>query len=253
MPDVQIKRFKADIALPEAGGDTPEGTIVARFSVFNTRDEEDDVVLPSFFTEGQELPMAAWGHDWGSLPPGKGIIHVDEKGALFDGRFFLDTDTGVQHYRTTKNLGALQQWSFGFRVTDAKVDDWTDGKPARLLIHGDTFEASPVLVGANRQTRTEFVKGQADRLTYADEAETVLVTVEAFIERTKALAALRAGDGRQLSKAHMARLVELRSYLEALLESGEPEPEPGPDIFEPAIAQLHRQYTSMMSAYESAE
>ena len=44
---------------------------------------------------------------------------------------------------------------------------------------------------------------------------------------------------------------ELRAYLDALLESDEPEARY--DIFQPAIAQLHRQYLSTVAAYEDAD
>jgi len=260
MPEAQIKQFKALVDLPDADDNTPEGTIVARFSVFNVRDEEDDVVLPSFFVEGQEMAMAAWGHDWGSLPPAKGNIHVDAEGATFTGRFFMDTDSGVQHYRTVKNMGPLQQWSFGFRVTEAKDDEWTDGKPARLLVHGETYEVSPVLLGANQQTRTEYVKGRSEPMTYADEATKALATFAALIERTKALTALRAEDGRQLTDAHRGYIAEMKrdlDILEALAEPApepeEPEAAPEPEDYDPESAQLHTAFLSILSNYAEQE
>lgn len=155
---MDLKHFKAPLTLKD------DGSVEALFSVFNDLDSDQDVVLPSFFQDGQPAPMAAWGHDWDSLPPGKGVINVRSEGAVFDGRFFTDTTHGRDHYLTVKELGDLQEWSFGFRIIESKRGEF-NGKPCRYLVKGETFEVSPVLVGANRSTRTLSVKG-AQRKNY---------------------------------------------------------------------------------------
>lgn len=228
----EIKRFKAKVKLLES---EDSGRVQAMFSVFNMRDSDHDVVLPSFFTDGQEMVMSSWGHDWGTLPPGKGIIRVMQEGAVFDGAFFMDTDSGLQHYRTIKNLGGLQEWSFGFSVNEFKIGRFDDGIDdlVRYLIAGETYEVSPVLIGANRDTRTLDIKGHT---AYADEGETVLATVEAFIGRSKSLADLRRKEGRVLSDANRKRLSSLLESLQAveadiaeLLTATEPAPK-GVDV-----------------------
>jgi HK97 family phage prohead protease len=150
----EIKRFKAGLSIPEGG---PEGSVKALFSVFNMRDEDGDVTLPSFFSEGQELAMAPWGHNWGDLPPGRGQVKVAPEGAVFDGFFFTDTANGREHWLTVKHMGSLQQWSFGFKVLEADMGEF-GGLPCRFLKRGEVYEVSPVLIGANRQTYTLDVK-----------------------------------------------------------------------------------------------
>ena len=44
---------------------------------------------------------------------------VQEKQGVFDGGFFLETDAGLEAYKTVKAMGTLQEWSWGFRVVDA--------------------------------------------------------------------------------------------------------------------------------------
>lgn len=232
MSETEIKRFKTHIKLLES---EEVGRLQAMFSVFNMRDSDNDVVLPSFFTHGQEAVMSPWGHDWQSLPPGKGVIKVQQEGAVFDGQFFMDTDSGLQHYRTIKNLGGLQEWSFGFAVTEAKMGPFDDGMlgDVRFLIAGETYEVSPVLVGANRDTHTLDIKGHT---AYAQEGETVLIAVTDFLTRSRSLADLRAKEGRVLSDANRKRLSSLLASLQAvgadieeLLTATEP-PAKGADI-----------------------
>ena len=90
--------------------DEATGTVQAAFSVFNTIDSDGDVVKPSAFKDGQAVPMT-WSHKW-DQPIGKGTVKVGRKQAVFDGHFFLDTQAGMEAYKTVKNMGALQEWSF---------------------------------------------------------------------------------------------------------------------------------------------
>src|SRR3989304_3128448 len=133
------------------------GSVQSAFSVFNTIDSDGDVVKPSAFKDGQEVPMV-WSHKWDN-PIGKGTVHVGRKQATFDGHFFLDTAAGMEAYKTVKNMGSLQEWSFGFRVLEDEEGDF-DGQRVRFLKGLELFEVSPVLVGANRETRTLAIKDE---------------------------------------------------------------------------------------------
>lgn len=191
---METKTFTARLDLKEGA---EEGAVRAAFSIFHTRDSVGDIVLPSFFQDGQEIPMAAWGHSWGDLPPGKGVIRVREKYAEFDGRFFMDTTHGLDHYRTVKHMGDLQEWSFGFSILDAQTGE-QDGEPVRFLTRGDTFEASPVLVGAHRDTHTLAIKGK--RRLSRGQIEAVITTLQALLgddeaeELAESVAASSAAD-----------------------------------------------------------
>lgn len=145
-----------------------EGSVEAEFSVFDVEDRDGDIVTASALMphNGKELPMV-WAHDW-SQPVGKGQLVVSEKSAVFAGNF-LDTARGKEAYETVKQMGGLQQWSWGFRVTES---DWEKqgGKSVRLIKGVEPFEVSPVLVGANPYTSTLAVKG-LDALTDDDRDE----------------------------------------------------------------------------------
>jgi len=148
---VAEKRFTAPFEVKDDG----LGDVQAAFSVFNVIDSDGDVVKPSAFTEGQEVPMV-WAHRW-EQPIGKGTVRLGRKHATFDGRFFMDTSAGLEGYRTVKAMGNLQEWSFGFRVLEAEDGDF-DGQPVQFLKKLELYEVSPVLVGANRETRTLDIK-----------------------------------------------------------------------------------------------
>jgi len=142
--------------------DDAAGTVQSAFSVFNTIDSDGDVVKPSAFKDGQEVPMT-WAHHW-DQPIGKGTVRVGRKQATFDGHFFLDTQAGMEAYKTVKNMAGLQEWSFGFRVLEDEEGDF-EGQQVRFLKGLELFEVSPVLVGANRETRTLAIKGAVPDLS----------------------------------------------------------------------------------------
>lgn len=138
--------------------ESSEGYVSAAFSIFDVLDEDGDVVLRSAFTDGQEVPMV-WSHNW-AMPVGKGTIRVEEDRAVFRGNFFLDTQNGSEAYKTVKNMGQLQEWSWGFRIKDYDIEE-DENAPfgyKRIIKQADVFEVSPVLVGANRETRTLSIK-----------------------------------------------------------------------------------------------
>ena len=145
-----------------------EGKVSAVFSVFNSLDSDGDVVLPGSIKSGfksGDVPMV-WAHKW-DMPIGKGRIKEDDGKATFDGEFFMDTDSGQEAYKIVKNMGDMQQWSFGYRVNDAerapfKSADSEDEQDARYLKDLTVFEVSPVLVGANQETYTMAIKSNKE-------------------------------------------------------------------------------------------
>lgn len=137
------------------------GSFKAVFSMFDVIDHDNDVTEKSAFTKGQEVRIASWGHKWSELPVGKGSIAFNDVEAWVDGQFFLDTEGGSETYKTVKNLGSLQEWSYGFHVLE-EVSGVKDGKDVNILKKLDVFEVSPVLLGAGIGTRTEAIKGMLD-------------------------------------------------------------------------------------------
>lgn len=141
-----------------------EGNVEAVFSVFDMVDSDGDVVVKgavkSGFPKSNLVPMV-WSHDW-KQPVGKGYIVDDGSKAVFKGNFFMDTEAGQEAYKLVKNMGELQQWSFGYEVNDSEQGEFKDKegneKNVRYLKSLSVFEVSPVLVGANRETYTLAVK-----------------------------------------------------------------------------------------------
>ena len=140
------------------------GEVKAVFSVFNNIDSDGDVVLPGAIKSGfnsGDVPMV-WAHKW-DMPIGKGKIKQNNDMATFEGKFFMDTESGKEAYNLVKSMGDLQQWSFGFRVMDSeygkfKKDASDEGEDVRYLKDLEVYEVSPVLVGANQDTFTMAIK-----------------------------------------------------------------------------------------------
>ena len=137
------KQIATPAHLKTTGAD--EGRIEAVFATFNTIDLDGDVTLPTAFTPGQEVLMC-WAHDWAN-PIGKGVIRVEETRAVFDGAFWLDTSSGLEAYRRVKNAGGLQEFSYGYGVTE-KDHGTYQGQRVRFLKSLAVHEISPVLKGA---------------------------------------------------------------------------------------------------------
>ena len=144
---MEKKSFETELELKE----TPMRLVnlKAVFSWFDVIDKHGDVTLPGAFEEGAKVKIASWGHAWENLPVGRGEVHQDEEKAWVDGKFFLDTEAGLETYKTVKNLGELQEWSYGFETIDSS-EDKKDGRTVRVLKKLKTFEVSPVFIGSER-------------------------------------------------------------------------------------------------------
>ena len=145
------------------------GQVEAVFSLFNSLDSDGDVVVPGAVKSGfknNQVPMV-WSHKW-DMPIGKGIITQDDDKAVFKGEFFMDTESGKEAYNLVKNMGDMQQWSFGYKVNDSEFSKTKDqdgeDTNARYLKDLTVYEVSPVLVGANQDTYTLAIKSNTELL-----------------------------------------------------------------------------------------
>jgi len=204
---MNTKTLRAPLTLKADG---EPGRVSAVFSTFDVVDSDNDIVLATALTNGQAVPMT-WSHRW-EMPIGKGVILVQEKQAVFDGEFFLETEAGLEAYKTVKAMGTLQEWSWGFRVVEAgyeqRGDQWI-----RVIKRAEVFEVSPVLVGAGVGTYTLGIKGT---MPYAEQGDAVLAAVRDLVGRSRSLADLRAKEGRVLSEANRKRLGNLLEALRAV-------------------------------------
>jgi hypothetical protein len=138
------------------------GSFRAIFSVFDRVDKQNDLTKRGAFTDGQKVKVGAWGHAWGSLPVGSGVIHADDEKAWIDGKFFVETQGGKDTWLTVRGLGELQEWSYGYDLLDSEMGTF-EGKKVRILKKILVWEVSPVFLGAGGSaTRTTDIKSQGN-------------------------------------------------------------------------------------------
>jgi len=153
------KIFRPTIEFKE---DDEKGSFRAIFSTFNVIDLDGDVTLPGAFTAGQKVRIAYWGHRWSDLPVGRGVVGADDEKAWVDGKFFMDTQMGLETYKTVKNLAELQEWSYGFDIDESESGQFED-QDVRFLKKLVVHEISPVMLGAGIGTMTTSIKGAKER------------------------------------------------------------------------------------------
>lgn len=180
--------------------DETKGEVEAVIATLNTVDREGDVITLDAIKSGVRVAMSAYGHDTvgslfgsgGAMPVGKGKIIIDENKAVFHGKLFMDTQRGRETLSVLKEMGADQEWSFGFLVIGSEVpdEDWQRRGAERILTKLDCFEVSPVLIGAGVGTRTVAAKEAAD----ADAAARVKAEQEAEAERLRVEAETKAAE-----------------------------------------------------------
>ena len=179
--------------------DAAQGLVELAFATFNEVDADNDVTLPGAFDDGAEVVVSSYGHaSWGPvrgvssvpmLPIGKGTIRTTKDEAIVDAKFFLDTTGGRDTFNVVKELGDLQEWSYGF-TTLKSHDGEKDGERVRFLEKQRVFEVSPVLKGAGK-TRTLAVKSAAGELVLSDaDARAMLGLADAELEDAGAKAAI---------------------------------------------------------------
>tara|TARA_Y100000004_G_C8920212_1_gene415085 strand:+ start:262 stop:1533 length:1272 start_codon:yes stop_codon:yes gene_type:complete len=178
--------------------DEEKGQVEAVFSVYNKLDTDGDVVIPGAIKSGfkdNQVPMV-FAHKW-DQPIGKGTIETDDDKATFRGTFFMGTEAGKEAYNLAKEMGDLQEWSFGFRINDYEVapfkkDGIDEEVDVRYLKDLEVFEVSPVLVGANRETYTLAIKS-GEEAVYESSDEKAALAKDIFdnpaeaMERSKEL------------------------------------------------------------------
>ena len=195
------------------------GDVTVAFSRFNVIDADGDVTFPGAFPVGKAVPMSAYGHtSWDGAPPtGKGTISEKADLGVFDGAFFMETDQGRNAYHTTKAMAELQEWSYGYAVLDGGPGTFA-GKRVRELRKLDVLEVSPVLKGAGIGTATLAIKSGAPGpdAPFATQLSWYTEGLPALLDRLKSHAAVRATEGRKLSRADRAALDDLIEMLDGL-------------------------------------
>lgn len=170
------------------------GSVSAVIAQFGVIDHDGDIVETTAFKNGQEVAIA-WSHDWSELV-GKGMITVTATEAIFNGSFFMDTQAGVEAYKTVKAMGDLQEWSWGFHTVKSTWEQ-RDEQMIRHLVECEVYEVSPVLKGAGIGTRTLAIKGKT---TLEEHINHVLESVDSLGERVRSVKGMRQEEGRKISQ-----------------------------------------------------
>jgi hypothetical protein len=196
------------------------GEFKAIFSTLNAKDKDGDITLPGAFGE-QNVIIAAYNHgSWNSgmqaLPVGKGKIYEQGSYGIVEGKFFLDTNAGIETYKTIKNIGEMQEWSYSLPEIDYEIR-MEDGERIRVLKKIRVNEVSPVLMGAGNGTRLLDIKNDKGAVPVAVQFEAVLKAVEDFGGRIKALGELRAKDDRRLSDEKLNNLKQIKTLCLGLI------------------------------------
>jgi len=199
--------------------DDEAGTVKAVFATFGVKDSDGDVTLPGFF--GKQEVAIAESHDRTKLV-GKGVIYETDTGAVLEGKYFLDTTQGRESYLTAKNMGTLQELSYGFYTkADAYSYGEHNGEQVRFLTPtkdgqpgAEVVEVSTVLKGAGVGTHTVALKTEGSR--FVDQAADVAKAAELLVARATEIQAMRAEKGKSLGDESKARLMDVMSRLEAV-------------------------------------
>lgn len=191
--------------------DETKGEVEAVFATLNVKDHDDDVTKPGAFENGAEVVISAYNHkSWeGALPVGKGTIQEVGNEVVMKGRFFLNTTAGRDTFEVVKELGARQEWSYGFNVLESEPGEH-EGKSVRVLKRMAVHEVSPVLRGAGVGTTTRYAKSLKDEVADAVDA------VKAAVDSAERVVALRAEKGKSLSNVNAESLDGLKAQCERL-------------------------------------
>lgn len=215
MDDLEFKSIDAaEFKFDDAGN----GSFSGYGSVFGNVDSYRDVVLPGAYTDTVtdflKSGFVAVGHDWGSTPVAYPTeAREDDYGFRFSAAFH-STDEAQAARRVMRerlDAGKTVGLSIGYRVKES--NDREDG--VRELVKLDLFEVSIVTVPANRAAVVVGAKsGSRAGLPFAEHSEAVRAAVEEYVVRAKAIAGLRAKEGRVLSAVTRARIAESRESIE---------------------------------------
>ncbi|TCO47307.1 HK97 family phage prohead protease [Actinocrispum wychmicini] len=230
---MNTKRLRVEVKDPD------RGEVTAVFATLDTIDADGDVTVPGAFTDGAPVRISAYGHTtWqGVLPVGKGVIRTTDREAILDGQFFLDTAAGRDTFAVVKQMGDLQEWSYGYDPVTFSYGE-QDGRPVRFLEGITVHEVSPVLRGAGVDTRTLAVKNGP--MSFGDEARAVLAAISSLTERAADVVAKRQAKGKGLGAQSIELLAQVDTEL-ARLGSLLTEPEIPPDT------DVQREYVRLLA------
>lgn len=193
----------------------------AVIATLNVIDKDGDLTLKGAFGEGQTVKMIP-AHDWSHVPLGKATIH--EAGEEVIARFQLNLDIeAAREWHSAllfdlKEGDAIQEWSYGFTITDSEQRTEGTDTRVRVLKGLKVHEISPVIVGAGDNTRTLSIKSEKHGGTLAEHLSETIENVKQVAERCAEVKTLREEDGRNLSVVRVDQIKELGEQLSEVNE-----------------------------------
>lgn len=199
-----------------------EGKGLAVIATLNVIDKDNDITESGAFGVGQEAKILP-AHDWMHIPLGKASIREDGNLVLADFQLNLDIPSARDWHSALKfDLAQgtpLQEWSYGFTITDATNETRNTDTRVRILKGLIVHEISPVVLGAGEGTGTVVIKS-IENNTLAGELASTVEAVRSAIERCEEVKTLRVNDGRDLSPDRYIDLESLDSVMEELVALG---------------------------------
>lgn len=175
--------------------DAEKGIVTAAFAKLDVKDRDNDLTLPGAFGN-QNVRVSSYGHgSWmGELPVGRGTITEKDGEAVAELKFFMSTQHGREHFEVVKEMGELQEWSYGFEVaeTGELTDELRQIGVRRVLKRLKVDEVSPVMRGAGIGTRTLSVKAESGSEDGAPARQTT--ALGALVKELRDAAQLSNGD-----------------------------------------------------------
>jgi hypothetical protein len=224
--------------------DADQGLVAAVFSTFNVIDADRDVTRPKAFEEGASVRISAYGHSsWmGELPVGKGTLRQTKTEAIMDGQFFLNTTSGQDTFTVVKEMGDLQEWSYGYDPIEYSYGEFEDQR-VRFLDKLKVHEVSPVLLGAGVGTRTLMAKSARGDMTLTEEAEAVVADLDLLLKRAADVMAKRSEKGKRIGVESAELLGQIEEHLKAL-DTLLRAPDPQAEMTKEFLRVVARQLTS---------
>lgn len=171
---------KLKIIETKAEGD--QGIIEAYVSVFGNVDLVGDIIEKGAFAESllKKLPKGVWSHNW-DKPVAKTLeAREDDFGLYIKAQFNLETQRGKEAFSDIK-FGLIDEFSIGFNVLD---DEWREDG-VRIIKKARLYEWSPVLVGANPDTKPLSVKSAEGQDEKETETPAEVIPAEVVEEEKK--------------------------------------------------------------------
>lgn len=197
-----------------------EGRGLAKIATLSAIDHDGDTYLPGAFAwkeGGQWVPILP-AHDRRAMPLGKARVYEDADAAYAELFLNLNSEVGREWHAALKfdlkNGTAVQEYSYGFGVLDQQLET-RNGERVRVLKRLDVHEVSPVIRGAGVGTGTLSMKSRG---SFAAQIDGVIADIDDILERAGGVKALRDAEGRNMSKARLEQLGELRRRFDEIFQ-----------------------------------